>query len=87
MSAPLWRAALLTIVPLLSVVGGVAAIVASFQSIVGVAFVATLLLIIPFARGVALAALLAAVSAAALLMLPFSRQQASFPKILRASEY
>jgi cellulose synthase/poly-beta-1,6-N-acetylglucosamine synthase-like glycosyltransferase len=83
----LWRAALLTVVPLLSVLGGVAAIATSFQSIVGVAFVATLLLIIPFARGFALAMLLAAVSAAALLMHPFSRQQASFPKILRASEY
>jgi cellulose synthase/poly-beta-1,6-N-acetylglucosamine synthase-like glycosyltransferase len=83
----LWRAALLTIVPLLSVLGGVAAIATSFQSIVGVAFVATLLLIIPFARGFALAVLLAAISAAALLMHPFSRQQASFPKILRASEY
>jgi cellulose synthase/poly-beta-1,6-N-acetylglucosamine synthase-like glycosyltransferase len=83
----LWRAALLTLVPLLGVVGGAAAIAASFQSIIGAAIVATLLLIVPFARGFALAALLAAVSAAALLMHPFSRQQASFPKILRPSEY
>jgi cellulose synthase/poly-beta-1,6-N-acetylglucosamine synthase-like glycosyltransferase len=83
----LWRAALLTIVPLLAVIGGAAAIAASFQSIVGAAIMAVLLLILPFARGVALAALLAAVSAAALLMHPFSRQQASFPKILRPSEY
>jgi cellulose synthase/poly-beta-1,6-N-acetylglucosamine synthase-like glycosyltransferase len=83
----LWRAALLTLVPLLGVIGGAAAIAASFQSIIGAAIVATLLLLVPFARAFALAALLAAVSAAALLMHPFSRQQASFPKILRPSEY
>src|SRR3954453_16657497 len=83
----LWRAALLTLVPLLSALGAAAAIAASFQSIIGAAIVGMLLLILPFARGFALAALLAAVSAAALLMHPFSRQQASFPKILRPSEY
>ncbi|MBV9070338.1 MAG: glycosyltransferase [Acidobacteria bacterium] len=86
----LWRAALLTLVPLLGVIGGAAAIAAiatSFESIIVAALAATLLFVIPPARGFALAALLAAVSAAALLMHPFSRQQASFPKILRPSEY
>ncbi|HEV7428336.1 MAG TPA: glycosyltransferase [Thermoanaerobaculia bacterium] len=86
----LWRAALLTLVPLLGVIGGTAAIAliaTSVQSIVVAALTAMLLFVIPPARGFALAALLAAVSAAALLTHPFSRQQASFPKILRASEY
>jgi len=88
----LWRAALLTIVPLLGLAGGVAAAIAvPFQSIIRVAFIAMLLLVMPSfraaARACALAALLAAVSAVALLMHPFSRQQASFPKILRPSEY
>jgi len=86
----LWRAALLTLVPLLGVVGATAAIAAiatSFESITVAALMAMLLFVIPPARGLALAALLAAVSAAALLMHPFSRQQASFPKILRPSEY
>jgi cellulose synthase/poly-beta-1,6-N-acetylglucosamine synthase-like glycosyltransferase len=86
----LWRAALLTLVPLLGIVGATAAIAAmatSLVAIVGAAIVTLLLFIIPSARGFALAALLAAVSAAALLMHPFSRQQASFPKILRVSEY
>ena len=86
----LWRAALLALVPLLGVIGGAAAIATiatSFASIVAAAIVAILLFVIPAARGLALAALLAAVSAAALLMHPFSRQQASFPKILRPSEY
>jgi cellulose synthase/poly-beta-1,6-N-acetylglucosamine synthase-like glycosyltransferase len=86
----LWRAALLTLVPLLGVIGGAAAIAAiatSFASILIAALAAMLLFVIPAARGFALAALLAAVSAAALVMHPFSRQQASFPKILRASEY
>lgn len=83
----LWRAALLTLVPLLGVAGGIAAVVTSIQSIVAAAIVATLLFVIRPLRGFALAALLVAVSAAALVMHPFSRQQASFPKILRASEY
>jgi cellulose synthase/poly-beta-1,6-N-acetylglucosamine synthase-like glycosyltransferase len=86
----LWRAALLTLVPLLGVAGGTAAIAAiatSTESIGAAAILAILLFVIRPARGFALAALLAAVSAAALLMHPFSRQQASFPKILRASEY
>jgi cellulose synthase/poly-beta-1,6-N-acetylglucosamine synthase-like glycosyltransferase len=90
----LWRAALLTLVPLLGVAGGLAALAAiavSFDLIIRVAFITILLLVVPSlraaARACALAALLAAVSAAALLMHPFSRQQASFPKILRPSEY
>jgi cellulose synthase/poly-beta-1,6-N-acetylglucosamine synthase-like glycosyltransferase len=86
----LWRAALLTLVPLLGVIGGTAAIAViatSFEWIVGVAMMTMLLFVIRPARGFALAALLAAVSAAALLTHPFSRQQASFPKILRPSEY
>jgi cellulose synthase/poly-beta-1,6-N-acetylglucosamine synthase-like glycosyltransferase len=86
----LWRAALLTLVPLLGVAGGAAAIASiatSFGALIGAAIMAMLLSLIPPGRGVALAALLAAVSAAALLMHPFSRQQASFPKILRPSEY
>jgi cellulose synthase/poly-beta-1,6-N-acetylglucosamine synthase-like glycosyltransferase len=86
----LWRAALLTLVPLLGVIGGagaIAAIAASFASIIAAALATILLFVVRPARGLALAALLAAVSAAALLMHPFSRQQASFPKILRPSEY
>ena len=83
----LWRAALLTLVPLLSVIGGAAAIAASFEAMIVATLLTMLLFVIPPARAIALAALLAAVSAAALLMHPFSRQQASFPKILRASEY
>src|SRR3954447_14409703 len=43
----LWRAALLTLVPLLGIVGGVAAIVLLCTSIIGVAMIATLLLILP----------------------------------------
>jgi cellulose synthase/poly-beta-1,6-N-acetylglucosamine synthase-like glycosyltransferase len=83
----LWRAALLTLVPLLSVIGGAAAIAASFETMIVATLLTMLLFVIPPARAIALAALLAAVSAAALFMHPFSRQQASFPKILRASEY
>lgn len=88
----LWRAALLTIVPLLGLAGSLAAAISvPFEAIIRVAFITMLLLVMPplraAARVCALAALLAAVSAAAFLMLPFSRQQASFPKILRPSEY
>ncbi|MEA2337271.1 MAG: hypothetical protein QOE82_1278 [Thermoanaerobaculia bacterium] len=78
----LWRAALLTLVPLLGMIGG-GAVIAAFP----ISLLAMLLLFLPAARGIALAALLAAVSAAALLTHPFSHQQASFPKILRPSEY
>jgi hypothetical protein len=50
-------------------------------------FAPLLVLLVPPARGAALAAVLAAVSAAALIAYPFSRQSASFPKILQPSEY
>ena len=87
----LWRAALLSIVPLLSTVGSVM-FVAALVFTLGVQgslllLASSLLLLIPPARGAALAAVLAAVSAAALLTYPFSRQAASFPKILQPSEY
>jgi hypothetical protein len=87
----LWRAALLTIVPLLSAVGGIALATAvvlqwGVQGML-LLLAPALLLDIPPARGAALAAVLAAVSAAALFSYPFSRQAASFPKILQPSEY
>jgi Glycosyl transferase family 2 len=87
----LWRAALLTIVPSLAAIGG-AALVAAFViawGAQGLLLLAgpSLLLILPPARGAALSAVLAAVSAAALFTYPFSRQAASFPKILQPSEY
>lgn len=87
----LWRAALLTLVPLLSTLGSVALAAALIlqwgaQGVL-LLFAPALLLVIPPARGAALAAVLAAVSAAALFSYPFSRQAASFPKILQPSEY
>lgn len=87
----LWRAALLTLVPLLSALGSVALAAAlvlqwGAQGVL-LLFTPALLLVIPPARGAALAAVLAAVSAAALFSYPFSRQAASFPKILQPSEY
>jgi hypothetical protein len=87
----LWRAALLTVVPLLAMSGGVA-VLAAIVLLSG-AHAAWLIpalavsMTMPPARGAALAAVLAAVSAAALLTYPFSRQAASFPKILQPSEY
>jgi biofilm PGA synthesis N-glycosyltransferase PgaC len=94
----LWRAALLTVVPLLGTLGSAALAVSiathtavSLESIAWAALIAALLLVVPqtrkLARGCALAAVLAAVSAAALFTYPFSRQVASFPKILQPSEY
>ncbi len=74
----LWRAALLTIVPLLATLGGLA-LAPLVVAIVALLFAIPLLR--PLARGVALAIVLIAVSAAAVLMYPFSRQVASFPKI------
>jgi cellulose synthase/poly-beta-1,6-N-acetylglucosamine synthase-like glycosyltransferase len=71
----LWRAALLTIVPLAGILGGLLVFAAMPVLLVPVALAAAL------RRGVALAALLAIVSAAALLLYPFSTQMASFPKI------
>ncbi|MDP9193589.1 MAG: glycosyltransferase [Acidobacteriota bacterium] len=87
----LWRAALLTIVPLLSTIGGTALVAAlvltwGMQGVL-LLLAPMLLLFIPAARGAALAVVLAAVSAAALFTYPFSRQAASFPKILQPSEY
>jgi cellulose synthase/poly-beta-1,6-N-acetylglucosamine synthase-like glycosyltransferase len=87
----LWRAALLTIVPLLAMLGG-AAFVGGIVLLSGAYAIwlvpgFALLLVLPPARGAALAAVLAAVSAAALVTYPFSRQAASFPKILHPSEY
>lgn len=72
----LWRAALLTIVPLLATLGGLA-LAPIAAAILALLYVTAR----PLARGVALAIVLAAVSAAAVIMLPFSRQDASFPKI------
>jgi hypothetical protein len=87
----LWRAALLTVVPLLSAIGSVALVAAlvlhwGTQGLL-LLLAPALLLVLPPARGAALAAVLAAVSAAALFTYPFSRQAASFPKILEPSEY
>ena len=79
----LWRAALLTIVPLLwTVAAGLALIAAPLLALLATAVV----FIVPPARAAALALLLAAVSSAALLTYPFSRQAASFPKIQTISE-
>ena len=87
----LWRAALLTLVPLLSAIGGIAlaaALVLNWGAQGVLMLLApALLLVLPPARGAALAAVLAAVSAAALFSYPFSRQAASFPKILQPSDY
>jgi cellulose synthase/poly-beta-1,6-N-acetylglucosamine synthase-like glycosyltransferase len=87
----LWRAALLTVVPLLSTIGAMLLIIA-FVLLGGaegalLLAISALLLFLPQARGAALAAVLVFVSAAALCCYPFSRQAASFPKILEPSEY
>jgi cellulose synthase/poly-beta-1,6-N-acetylglucosamine synthase-like glycosyltransferase len=82
----LWRAALLTIVPLLAMLGGFTLLAALAMHSLWLVLAAPLLLIIPPARGAALAAVLALVSAAALINYPFSRQAASFPKILQPDE-
>jgi cellulose synthase/poly-beta-1,6-N-acetylglucosamine synthase-like glycosyltransferase len=71
----LWRAALLTVVPLLGTLAGVAFILAgALEAAVAIALLLAL-------KPMRLAAVLAAVSAVALLTYPFSRQAASFPKI------
>jgi hypothetical protein len=91
----LWRAALLTVVPLCGIGGGIASAVVltgTYPLALAVSAVA-FALTFPFAparaiaRGIALAAVLAAVSALALLTYPFSRQAASFPKIVQPWEY
>ncbi|HEX9986218.1 MAG TPA: glycosyltransferase family 2 protein, partial [Thermoanaerobaculia bacterium] len=71
----LWRAALLTLVPLLGTLAGIAFILdGAFEAGVAIALLLAL-------KPMRLAAVLAAVSAVALLTYPFSRQAASFPKI------
>ena len=75
----LWRAVLLTIVPLVAVAGCAALVVSNWLTLLG-----ALLLIVR--RDLALAVMLGVVSAAAFVMYPFSRQTASFPKILEPSE-
>jgi cellulose synthase/poly-beta-1,6-N-acetylglucosamine synthase-like glycosyltransferase len=94
-----WRAVLLTIVPFFAVLGGTLLGIAAMQWVATMqmddvfwTFVALVLALgIPrmrrVARGIALSVLLALVSAAALLMFPFSRQVASFPKVLKHWEY
>jgi cellulose synthase/poly-beta-1,6-N-acetylglucosamine synthase-like glycosyltransferase len=94
----LWRATLLTLVPLLGTLGCAALLLSigthaavSLESAAWATLIAALLLVTAparkLARACALAAVLAAVSAAALLTYPFSRQVASFPKILQPSQY
>jgi cellulose synthase/poly-beta-1,6-N-acetylglucosamine synthase-like glycosyltransferase len=74
----LWRAALLTIVPLLwSAAVLLLALAAPAAALTG----ALVLFLLPPARPAALALLLAFVSCAAVIAYPFSRQVASFPKI------
>jgi cellulose synthase/poly-beta-1,6-N-acetylglucosamine synthase-like glycosyltransferase len=79
----LWRAALLTLVPLLwTLAAALVLIAAPLPTLLATAVV----FLVPPARAAALAMLLSAVSAAALLTYPFSRQAASFPKIQTISE-
>jgi cellulose synthase/poly-beta-1,6-N-acetylglucosamine synthase-like glycosyltransferase len=90
----LWRAALLTLVPLLGVAGAVLLTLGA-PLLIANATPAWLLLVTPFlfapvrraTRAAVLAAMLAAVSALALFTYPFSRQAASFPKIVQPWEY
>ncbi|MBV8520135.1 MAG: glycosyltransferase [Acidobacteria bacterium] len=94
----LWRAALLTLVPLLATLAGVALVVDAAQRAYATDAAALLTIALAFAllftarplrhaaRFAALAFLLIAVSAAALLAYPWSRQIASFPKILSSDE-
>lgn len=81
----LWRAALLTIVPLLATFGSVL-LLAAIALTAPLLLLTTFVLLLPSARGAALAIMLAAVSATALLAYPFSRQAASFPKIAQLSD-
>jgi cellulose synthase/poly-beta-1,6-N-acetylglucosamine synthase-like glycosyltransferase len=90
----LWRAALLTVVPFLGAAGAVLLALGTPVLLEHVT-PAWLLLAVPFlfapvrraACAVVLAAMLAAVSALALFTYPFSRQAASFPKIVQPWEY
>ena len=95
----LWRAALLVLVPVFATAGAAASIaalivepiaVSAAHAYAGLAAIATIALVAPLraaARSALLAALLTAVSAAALFAYPFSRQVASFPKVLRPPDY
>jgi cellulose synthase/poly-beta-1,6-N-acetylglucosamine synthase-like glycosyltransferase len=94
----LWRAALLTLVPLLATLAGIALLIDAAQrafttdtaALLTIALVVALLFtarpLRHAARFAALALLLTAVSAAAVLTYPFSRQAASFPKILSSAD-
>ena len=95
----LWRAALLILVPLFAAAGAVASIAAlvlepialsAFHAYAALAAGAGLVLVPPLravARSASLAVVLTMASAAALLAYPFSRQVASFPKVLRSHDY
>ncbi|HEX7831477.1 MAG TPA: glycosyltransferase [Thermoanaerobaculia bacterium] len=86
----LWRAALLTLVPILGMLATVALAISfafEFTLAMQLGSVAMLVVIALASRGAMLAAVLAGVSAVALLTYPFSRQEASFPKILQPIEY
>jgi hypothetical protein len=92
----LWRAVLMTIVPLASTIGGLLVAVALMTgSFAGAESGALTILALGLAtrqgrqllRFAGLAGILMSVSASALLVCPFSRQSAAFPKVLRASEY
>jgi cellulose synthase/poly-beta-1,6-N-acetylglucosamine synthase-like glycosyltransferase len=85
----LWRASLLTLVPLLALLGALflgIAVLYETSTVVQIAVAGAILLALT-SRAFVLALSLAVVSAAALLLYPFSRQGASFPKILRPWEY
>jgi cellulose synthase/poly-beta-1,6-N-acetylglucosamine synthase-like glycosyltransferase len=92
----LWRAVLMTIVPLASTIGGLLVAVALMTgSFAGAESGALTILALGLAtrqgrqllRFAGLAGILMSVSASALLVCPFSRQSAAFPKVLRGSEY
>jgi dolichol-phosphate mannosyltransferase len=92
----LWRAALMTIVPLASTVGALLVAVALMTGSFGAAqagALAVLAMGLATRRGrqllrfAGLAGILMGVSASALLVCPFSRQTAAFPKVLHASKY
>jgi cellulose synthase/poly-beta-1,6-N-acetylglucosamine synthase-like glycosyltransferase len=79
----LWRTALLTIVPLLWTAAVLLlALAAPAAALIGV----LVMFLLPPARPVALALLLAFISCAAIIAYPFSKQVASFPKIQTACD-
>jgi hypothetical protein len=95
----LWRAAFMTVVPLASLTGGLliaTSVMAEAAGWVGEANVWTLGLMAivlttrpvrQFLRLAMLAGILVGVSASAFIAYPFSRQTASFPKVVQPSEY